>query len=258
MNRKNLLRCLPVLVLSCCLAMPAAGGLADTIEQVKPSVVLVGSHRPADSPRFRFRGTGFVVAPGNLVVSNLHVLPGASEEAEGGQLAVQVRTGSSSFQMRSAKVLAMDFQHDLTLIEIEGAPVPALALGDSAAVREGQSLAFMGFPIGSVLGYSSVTHRATVSSITPARLPMPSSQQLNASAIRSVREGNFDIFQLDATAYPGNSGGPLFDPDSGKVVGVLNMVMVKGTRESAISQPTGISYAIPGRHVLELLRREAQ
>ena len=259
MKRKTLLRCLPGVALACCLPVPTAAALVDVIEQVKPSVVLVGTHRPADSPRFRFRGTGFVVAPGNRVISNLHVLPEVTEEVdEGGQLVVQVRTGPSSFQMRAAKVLAKDYQHDLTLLEIDGPPVAALALGDSATVREGQSLAFMGFPIGSVLGYSSVTHRATVSSITPAHLPKPGSQQLSAAAIRSARETNFDIFQLDATAYPGNSGGPLFDPDSGKVVGVLNMVMLKGARESALSQPSGISYAIPGRHVLELLRRDAQ
>jgi len=258
MNRKNLLRSLPGLILCCWMSMPAANELVDAIEHVKPSVVLVGTHRPADSPRFRFRGTGFVVANGNLVVSNLHVLPDTVEEIEGGgQLAVQVRTGPTSFQMRSAKVLAKDYQHDLTLLEIDGPPAPALALGDSTAVREGQSLAFMGFPIGSVLGYSAVTHRATVSAITPARLPKPSSQQLSASAIRSAREANFDIFQLDATAYPGNSGGPLFDPESGKVVGVLNMVMLKGSRESALSQPSGISYAIPGRFVLDLLNRDA-
>ena len=56
-------------------------------------------------------------------------------------------------------------------------------------------------------------------------------------------------------AYPGNSGGPLFDPRSGSVVGVINMVLVKSTRESALSQPSGITYAIPGRHVLELMAR---
>ena len=63
------------------------------------------------------------------------------------------------------------------------------------------------------------------------------------------------MFQLDATAYPGNSGGPLFDPRSGAVLGVINMVLTKSTRESAMSQPSGISYAIPSRYVLELMAR---
>jgi S1-C subfamily serine protease len=63
------------------------------------------------------------------------------------------------------------------------------------------------------------------------------------------------VFQLDATAYPGNSGGPLFDPRSGAVFGVISMVLVKGTRESALSQPSGITYAIPSRYVSEMLAR---
>jgi len=47
----------------------------------------------------------------------------------------------------------------------------------------------------------------------------------------------------------------VLDVDTGAVVGVLNMVLVKGTKESALSQPTGISYAVPARFVDDLLRR---
>jgi serine protease Do len=71
--------------------------------------------------------------------------------------------------------------------------------------------------------------------------------------IRSLRAGSFDIFQLDGTAYPGNSGGPLFDPGSGVVLGVVNMVFIKGTRESALTHPSGITYAIPAKYVTNLL-----
>jgi S1-C subfamily serine protease len=114
----------------------------------------------------------------------------------------------------------------------------------------------MGFPIGGVLGFSPVTHRGTVSSITAAALPTPTAVQLHSQAIRSLRNDSpFDIFQLDATAYPGNSGGPLFDPETGEVLGVVNMVLLKGTRESALTHPSGISYAIPSRFVLDLVRR---
>jgi S1-C subfamily serine protease len=61
------------------------------------------------------------------------------------------------------------------------------------------------------------------------------------------------VFQLDATSYPGNSGSPVYDPASGEVVGVLNMVFVKGTKESALTNPSGISYAIPSRHLQALI-----
>jgi S1-C subfamily serine protease len=65
----------------------------------------------------------------------------------------------------------------------------------------------------------------------------------------------FSIYQLDGTAYPGNSGSPLYDPDTGQVLAVINMVFVKGLKESAITAPSGITYAIPVRHVKELLAR---
>lgn len=230
----------------------ACAGLADTVVRVKPSVVLVGTFRTTDNPRFQLRGAGFLVARGDLVVTNAHVLPSEADEAS---LVVQVRVGQGDWQMRTATVLETDVARDLTLLRVSGAPGPALKIGDSRRVREGDDLAFMGFPIGGSLGFSHVTHRATVSTITSAALPSPSAERLREQAIRSLRNGTFDIFQLDATAYPGNSGGPLFDPDTGEVMGVMNMVLIKNTRESALSQPSGISYAIPARYVQELVDR---
>lgn len=233
---------------------PAQAALPDTITQLKPSVVLIGTFKATDSPRFQLRGTGFIVGDGQLVVTNAHVLPTAAG-ADAPALVVQVRLGSGEWQMRPARLLEADPAHDLALLRMEGPAGPAMRMGDSAAVREGDDLAFMGFPIGGVLGFSVVTHRATVSSITPAALPSPSAGKLREQAIRSLRNGTFDIFQLDATAYPGNSGGPLIHPETGAVLGVMNMVLIKSTRESALSQPSGISYAIPSRHVTELMDR---
>ena len=63
------------------------------------------------------------------------------------------------------------------------------------------------------------------------------------------------MFQLDATAYPGNSGSPVYDPDTGDVIGVVNMVLVKSTKESVLTQPSGITYAIPSAHVLDVLKK---
>ena len=62
--------------------------------------------------------------------------------------------------------------------------------------------------------------------------------------------------QLDAIAYPGNSGSPLFDIERGEVVGIINMVFVKGTKEAALSAPTGISFAIPAKYLDALVRQE--
>lgn len=245
------------------LAGPARADLADTIAQVKPSVLIVGTYRATNSPRFGLRGTGFVVstqgqASSNLAITNAHVLQEPSQESLETALVVQVRAGFDELQMRAATVLEVDRVHDLALLRFDGPPAPSLLIGDSDAVREGQSIAFMGFPIGGALGYSPVTHRGMIASIAAAALPTPTAQQLNAKTIRSLRGGrSFDIFQLDGTAYPGNSGGPLFDPLNGEVLGVVNMVFIKGTRESALSNPSGITYAIPSTFVRQLIQRSA-
>ena len=55
-------------------------------------------------------------------------------------------------------------------------------------------------------------------------------------------------------AYPGNSGSPVYDPETGKVLGVINMVFVKGTKESVLTQPSGITYAVPSNHLRALLQ----
>ncbi len=140
----------------------------------------------------------------------------------------------------------LDTTFDLTLLEERSG---------FESVQEGQAIAFMGFPIGGALGFSPVTHRGTVSSIAAAALPTPSAQQLNEKTIRGLRTGSFNIFQLDGTAYPGNSGGPLFDPETGDVLGVVNMVFIKGSRESALSNPSGISFAIPSTFIQQLVKR---
>ncbi|HEY9209542.1 trypsin-like peptidase domain-containing protein [Acidovorax sp.] len=236
----------------------ALAQLPDTVERVKPAVVLVGTYQATDTPRFRYGGTGFVVGDGLRVVTNAHVVSAiGAAGADRPALVVQLRAGAGLWTMRPARVLESVPEHDLALLQIDGPAAAALSVVASEPVREGDDLAFMGFPIGGVLGFSSVTHRATVSSITTMALPSPTGQQLSERAIRSLRAGPLQVFQLDATAYPGNSGGPLFDPRSGAVLGVINMVLVKSTRESALSQPSGISYAIPSRYVLELMVRHS-
>lgn len=234
---------------------PAWAGLPETLVRIKPSIVIIGTYKATDNPRFQLRGTGFVVGNGRQVITNAHVMPDVSGLSESSALVVQVRGAGGQWEMRSAQTVERSDGHDLVLLQMDGAAAPALVLGDSERVREGTDLAFTGFPIGGVLGYSPVTHRAMVSSITVAALPSPSARQLQPRAVRGLRDGTFEIFQLDATAYPGNSGGPLFEPDTGEVLGVMNMVLIKGTRESALSQPSGISYAIPIRHAKDLLSR---
>lgn len=230
-----------------------AAELPDTIERVRPSIVAVGTYQPARRPPGAFRGTGFAVGDGRLIVTNQHVLPDSLDNARREQIAVFSGRGRKA-KVHPAEVLAKDPEHDLALLEIRGEPLPSLALGSAEGVREGEEVAFTGFPIGMVLGLFPVTHRGIVSAISPVVIPQLGSEQLTGEVIRNLRDP-YDVLQLDATAYPGNSGSPLFDQRSGKVIGVINSVFVKGTKESALKSPTGITYAIPVRFVEELLKR---
>lgn len=248
------------LTLSLAVAAGARADLPDTIDRIKPGIVVVGTFVAADNPNFRGQGTGFVVGDGRMVATNAHVvvLPKQRADRPLPTLRIQARLPGGQLVLRGARLRAIDEDHDLALLDIDGEPLPALTLaGADDRVREGQAMAFTGFPIGTILGFAPATHRASIAAITPIVLPKTAASQLNAMSIRRIREGSFDILQLDGTAYPGNSGSPLFDVDTAKVHGVINMVFVKGSKESAISAPSGIAYAIPTRYLTDLMARRA-
>ncbi len=238
-------------------AAPARAADVDVpavVARIKPSVVAVGTFERTRTPQFAFRGTGFAVGDGTLVVSNAHVMPGPLDRDRKEQIGILVpQPGSAAAVFREATVVAQDAGTDLALLRIAGSPLPALRIGDSDTVKEGQSILFTGFPIGAVLGPFPATHRGLVSAIAPIAIPQPRPGDLDAKVVRRLAAGSFDIFQLDATAYPGSSGSPLYDPATGDVLGIVNMVLVKSTREAALAQPSGITYAVPARYVRDLL-----
>lgn len=236
------------LALAC--ALPARADFPDVVAQVKNGVVAVGTLLPSRNPQFKFRGTGFAVGNGNLVATNVHVVSDALEENE---ILVVALPGTGRVIGRAVVRHASDADHDLVLLHLDGPPLPALRLGDSTGVRDGQEVAITGFPLGATLGLIPVTHRGIVSAVTPVGLPAPTANQLDARTVRRLAVGAYNVFQLDLVSYPGNSGSPLFDTHSGEVVGILNMVFVKGTKESALATPTGISYAIPIQYLKALL-----
>ena len=247
----------PILVALCLLTVTTAhaASLPDTIDQVRPSIVAVGTYQPSGSPRQQFRGTGFVVDNGHLVVTNHHVLPEKLDESKREELAVFSGRGRKA-RVHKARVLARDKVHDLALLYIS-LPLPAMTLSKTNQVREGTEIAFTGFLLGMALGLYPVTHRGMISAISPMAPPQVGSRVLSAKMIRAMRDP-YDVLQLDATAYPGNSGSPVYEQTSGRVLGVVNSVLVKGNKEAAIDKPSGISYAIPVRFVRELLNKADQ
>ncbi len=240
-------------LLACCACSALADAVA-TIDRVRPSIVAVGTYERTRSPGFQFRATGFAVGDGSLIATNAHGLPATLDGERREVLAVLIPVRGKDPQMREARTVAADPDSDLAVLKIDGPPLPALNLADDPP-KEGQSVLFTGFPIGATLGIIPATHRGMISALTPIAIPTPAASNLDARIVRQLTSGPFMVLQLDATAYPGNSGSPLYDPDTGEVLGIINMVLVKSTRESALSQPSGITYAIPVRHLRTLLDR---
>jgi len=230
-------------------------GAEATIARVKQSIVAVGTFQQARSPSFAFRATGFAVGDGSLVATNAHALPDRVNLERQEQIAVLI-PGSieqGRLQVRRATVVATDPSHDIALLKIEGRALPPASLGDAAQVREGRAVYFTGFPIGAVLGAYPVTHRGIVAAISPIAIPQRNASELNPRVLKRLTEGTFPIFQLDATAYPGNSGSPVYEAAGGSVIGIINMVMVRATKESLLTNPSGITYAIPIVHLRDLI-----
>ncbi|MBT9569138.1 MAG: trypsin-like peptidase domain-containing protein [Thiobacillus sp.] len=231
----------------------ALADVADTLLTIKPGVVGVGTYHPTASPRVKLQGTGFAILDGRYVVSCAHIFS-KPLDSEKNEVHAVFLGRDRQIGVRPARLIATDSARDLALLKISGDPLPALKLGNSALAREGSQLYFTGYPIGSVLGLNPSTHRAGLAAIVPIFTPLQRAAQLDARTLKQARDA-FEVFELDAIAYPGNSGSPVWHPETGEVLGVVNSVYVKGAKEAALSDPSGISYAIPAKYVRELLDR---
>ncbi len=151
-------------------------------------------------------GSGFIIAPNGLVLTNYHVVENAAS----------IRVTLADGRVMNAEVLGGDPLTDLALLELpEAKNLPTLRLGDSEAMEVGDWVVAIGSPFGLEASVSA--------GIVSARA-------------RQINVGPFDDFlQTDAAINPGNSGGPLLNL-RGEVIGI-NTAIVTGA--------TGIGFAIP-------------
>jgi serine protease Do len=153
-------------------------------------------------------GSGFIIDPSGLIMTNAHVVKDASE--------VTVKlTDRREFR---AKVLGADPKTDIAVIKIEAKNLPAVSLGSSKQLKVGEWVLAIGSPFGFD---SSVT--AGVVSATGRTLPTDSA---------------VPFIQTDVAVNPGNSGGPLFNA-KGEVVGINSQIY------SQSGGYQGVSFAIP-------------
>jgi len=231
--------------------VPAVNGhsVTDVIAKVKPSVVGVGLYDAMGAQTHQLYGSGFVFGDGTYVATNYHVISKELDRQKVQYHIVFSGTGRKP-QIHKAEIIAKDRDHDLAILKLTTALTP-LKLANSSYVADGTEVLLTGFPIGAVLGLYPATHRGIVAATTPDVIPTAHSSRLSIKMLDRL-EKKFMIYQLDITAYPGNSGSPLYAADSGEVVGILNKVFVKESKESVLDKPSGISYAIPVKYLTQL------
>jgi len=230
----------------------AQAEFVDIVAKVKPSVVGIGIHTPTSRPQNILRGTGFVIGDGRYVVTNAHVLPTELDESLLQKMAVFIGSGKQA-KVRHAEIVVTSKLYDLAILKISGSALPAMILANEKFRRDGNYVAFTGFPIGSVLGLYSVTHRGIIASTTPIVIPAQTAEQISLEMLKRMRNP-YLVYQLDATAYPGNSGSAMYDMKTGEVLGIINKVFVQTTKEAVISNPSGITYAIPVKYLHKIIR----
>ena len=160
-------------------------------------------------------GTGFIVSPDGVIVTNKHVV--SDTEAE---YTILMNDG----QKYPAKVLARDPSNDIAILKIDKDNLPTVEMGNSDALQVGQTA----IAIGNALG----EFRNTVSVGVVSGLK----RSITASGgIGSASEQLFGVIQTDAAINHGNSGGPLVNID-GQVIGI-NVAIAEGAQ--------GIGFALP-------------
>ena len=230
----------------------AQAEFVDVVAKIKPSVVGIGIHTPISRPQNILQGTGFVIGDGHYVVTNAHVLPTELDESLLQKMAVFIGSGKEA-KVRQAEIVVTSELYDLAILKLSGSALPAMSLADDRFHGDGSYIAFTGFPIGSVLGLYPVTHRGIIASTTPTVVPPQTAGQISLKMLKRMRNP-YLVYQLDATAYPGNSGSAMYDRKTGEVLGIINKVFVQSTKEAVISNPSGITYAIPVKYLHQILR----
>lgn len=199
--------------------------IVDVVERVLPSVVSIDIVRnPQDEATFRSGfpigpisvggGTGFFISEDGLVVTNRHVISDTRASY------VVITQDGEEYP---ATVLALDPAMDLGVLKVDGDGFPALELGDSDALKPGQTVVAIG---NALAEFKNSVTKGVVSGLN-----------------RRIVAGDFgreelieEAIQTDAAINPGNSGGPLITLD-GKVVG-MNTAISDGAQSLGFALPS--------------------
>ena len=154
------------------------------------------------------QGSGFIITPDGYILTNAHVVDGASE------LTVRL-TDKREFK---AKVVGADRRTDVAVVKIDASGLPTVKLGDPSQLKVGEWVAAIGSPFG-------LENTVTAGIVSAKARALPD-------------EGYVPFIQTDVAINPGNSGGPLFNM-AGEVVGINSQIY------SRTGGYMGLSFSIP-------------
>lgn len=235
-------------------SQPTSDPFAAMVEANRAAVLAVGTYGFKDTPTGQYYGTGFVVGDGNIAATNEHVIAVIRKKKKLDQLTLFL-PGQRPGRGRPAKLIGQDKFHDVAILRFAGPPIKPLTL-DNRKGRpvQGQAVGIIGYPIGMHLGVVPAAHKGVIAAIVPAVRPLPKGTKLTPELAKAIQHP-YQFYQLDLVVYPGNSGSPLFDAQTGKVLGVINKTLAAKTREHLLTNPSGIAYAVQIRWVDELITR---
>jgi serine protease Do len=203
----------------------APQSFADLAAKADPAVIFV---RTIQARGFAGRrqvaegvGSAFVYDPNGLIITNNHVIEGATE----------IRVIFGKKREVAATIVGRDPRTDVAVLRVEEKGLPYLQLGDSDVLRVGDWVVAIGNPFG-------LSHTVSAGIVSAKGRTIRDVKGLDES-------GYYDFLQTDASINPGNSGGPLLDM-GGRVVGINTAIR---------AQANSIGFAIPVNMLKELLPR---
>ena len=204
--------------------------LPDIVEKTNPAVVGVINYQMvtgAEDPVAYASGSGFIVSEAGYVLTNAHVISGATK------LEVLFSDGSTV----SAALVGKDVPTDIAVLKIEKEGLTVLPIGDSDAVRPGEFVLAIGNPLDSYQLYGTVTY-GIISGVA---------RQINIDGYVNM------YMQTDAAINLGNSGGPLINL-KGEVIAMNTAKSVSaGTDDNGTTiAAEGIGFALPIKNVVEI------
>ncbi len=164
-------------------------------------------------PERKGQGSGFIISPDGLILTNHHVVDGADE----------IKVHLTDDREFNAKVIGSDAKTDVAVIKIDGKDLPCVKLGNSKDVKVGEWVAAIGAPFG-------LENTVTSGIVSAKSRNLPSDQFV-------------PFIQTDAAVNPGNSGGPLFNM-KGEVIGINSQIFSTSGGFMALSFAVPIDLAL--------------